>query len=76
VYELQPGFNLTFRVDGARFLTQATGQEEFEAFPSGPTTFFLKVVDARIEFLPEPDGAVKRMKLSQGGVETEGRRVK
>jgi D-alanyl-D-alanine carboxypeptidase len=76
VYELQPGFNITFRVDGTRFLTQATGQEEFEAFASGPTTFFLKVVDARIEFLPEPDGAVKRMKLFQGGAELEGRRVR
>lgn len=76
VYELRPGFNLTFRVDGTRFFTQATGQQELEAFPSGPTTFFLKVVDARIEFLPEPDGAVKRMKLAQGGVETEGKRIK
>ncbi len=76
VYELQPGFNLTFRVDGTRFLTQGTGQPEVEAFASGPTTFFLKAVDARIEFYPEENGKVKRMKLFQGGAELEGKRIK
>ncbi len=32
-YELAPGFVLTVRRDGARLLTQATGQQEFEVFP-------------------------------------------
>jgi CubicO group peptidase (beta-lactamase class C family) len=76
VYELQPGFNLTFRSEGTRLFAQATGQEEFEAFASGPTTFFLKVVDARMEFYPETDSSVKRMKLFQGGAELEGKRIK
>jgi hypothetical protein len=76
VYELQPGFNLTFRADGGRLFTQATGQEEFEAFATSPTSFFLTVVDARMEFYPEADGSVQRMKLFQGGAELEGKRIK
>ena len=74
-FELQPGFTLTFRADGDKFYCQATGQPEFELFAEGPDKFFLKVVDARIEFYPEADGYVKRMKLFQGG-EMEGKRVK
>jgi len=76
VYELQPGFNLTFRADGGRLFAQATGQEEFEAFASSSTAFFLKVVEARMEFYPEADGSVKKMKLFQGGAEMEGKRIK
>jgi CubicO group peptidase (beta-lactamase class C family) len=74
-YELVPGFTLTFRAEGDRLYTRATGQSEFEVFATGPDQFFLKVVDARIEFYPEADGSVKRMKLFQGG-EKEGKRIK
>ena len=75
VYELAPGFTVTFRAEGDRLYGQATGQTEFEAFAQGPDRFFLKVVDARIEFYPEADGTVNRMKLIQGA-EMEGMRVK
>ena len=74
-YEMAAGFTLTFRVEGDRFFAQATRQPEFELFGEGPHAFFLKVVDARIEFYPEADGTVKRMKLFQGG-EMEGVRIK
>lgn len=73
-FEMAEGFTLTFRVEGDRFFAQATRQPEFELFGEGPHAFFLKVLDARIEFYPEADGTVKRMKLFQGG-EMEGVRI-
>jgi hypothetical protein len=76
VYQLMPDFSITVRAEGTRLFAQATGQEEFEVYPSGRTTFFYKVVDARIEFFPEAKGKVKRMKLYQGGAALEGKRVK
>jgi hypothetical protein len=42
-------------------MTQATGQESFEIFAESENKFFLKVVDAQIEFVP--DQAVKFTKL-------------
>jgi hypothetical protein len=73
-YEMAEAFTLTFRVEGDRFFAQATRQPELELFGEGPHTFLLKALDARIEFYPEADGSVKRMKLFQGG-EMEGERI-
>ena len=74
-YELMPGFTLTFRADGDRFFVVATRQPELEVFGEGPHRFFLKEVDATIEFHPEADGTVKRLTFDQGG-QAEGERVK
>ena len=73
-YELMPGFALTFRRQDAQFFAQATGQPEFELFPESDTKFFLKVVDAQIEFLVAPDGKVNEMVLYQGGQVLKGKR--
>lgn len=73
-YELMPGFDLTFRRKEDKFFTQATGQPEFEIFPSSQTKFFLKVVDAEVEFFIGPDGKVTEMMLYQGGQQLKGKR--
>jgi CubicO group peptidase (beta-lactamase class C family) len=75
-YELAPDFVLTVRRDGARLLTQATGQQELEVFPASETEFFLKVVDARITFVKGADGKVNGLVLRQGGREMPARRKK
>ena len=69
VYEVQPGFSLTFTLEDGHLMTQATGQEKFEVFPSAENTFFLKVVDARIEFQRNSEGVVDALMLYQGGAE-------
>ena len=74
-FELMPGFTLTFRVEGDRFFVLPTRQGEIEVFGEAPHKFFLKVVDATIEFHPEADGTVNRLTFNQGGV-MEGKRVK
>jgi len=57
-------------------MTQATGQGKFEVFAESETKFFLKVVEAQVEFVADPDGKFNRMILYQGGQKVEGKRIK
>ncbi len=75
-YELQPGFTIIFTREGNRLMTQATGQGKFEVFPESETKFFLKVVDAQVEFVADPDGKFNKMILYQSGRKIEGKRIK
>ena len=55
-YELTPDFRITFTLEGDQLMTQATGQPKFPVFPESETKFFLKVVDAEVEFFPDDKG--------------------
>lgn len=67
-YELAPGFTLTMRIDNEKLMTRATGQPEFELFPESETTFFLKVVDAKVTFVRGDNGKINGLVLYQNGV--------
>ncbi|MCF2493161.1 serine hydrolase [Dyadobacter chenhuakuii] len=75
-YELTeaPGFILNFRKEGDRYMTQATGQQAVEMFPSSDSTFYLKVVEASIVFHKPKEGKVTKITLRQNG-EHPGNRV-
>lgn len=73
-YEIQPGFTLTMTVENGRLMSQATGQQKVELFAESPTKFFLKVVDAQVEFIKGPDGKVSSLFLYQNGKKIEGKR--
>jgi CubicO group peptidase (beta-lactamase class C family) len=75
-YELQPGFTITFTCEGKRLFTQATGQERFEVFPESSTKFFLKVVDAQVEFVQDESGKFNKIILYQGGQTMEAKRIR
>jgi D-alanyl-D-alanine carboxypeptidase len=75
-YELMPGFVLTVTLEGDRLMTQATGQPKVEVFPSSPTEFFLKVVDAQITFVKDASGAVTQLILHQGGRDMTAKKIK
>ncbi|MEG3181013.1 serine hydrolase [Sphingomonas sp. LT1P40] len=70
VYELAPTFTLTMRVKDGKLMTQATGQQEFELFPESADRFFLKVVDAQVDFTRDAAGKVTGLILHQGGRST------
>jgi hypothetical protein len=57
-------------------MAQATGQPAFEIFPSSPTEFFLKVVDARITFVKDASGAVTQLVLHQGGRDMPAKKIR
>jgi D-alanyl-D-alanine carboxypeptidase len=74
-YELAPGFTLKVWRDGARFLAQVTGQSAADIFPEGPTKFFLKIVEAKLEFQKDAQGLVTGVALQQGGRTLSGKRI-
>lgn len=73
VYEIQPGFNLTITLESGHLMSQATGQQKIEIFPESKTKFFLKVVDAQIEFIEGADKKYSLM-LYQGRQKIPGKR--
>ncbi len=75
-YQLAPTFELKVWRDGARFFTQATGQSAAEIFPESATRYFLKVVDAQLEFQKGADGKAEMLTLIQGGRRMPAKRVK
>jgi len=75
-YQLAPTFELKVWRDGDRFFTQATGQGAAEIFAESPTRYFLKVVDAQLEFQKGADGRAEMLTLIQGGRRMPAKRVK
>lgn len=65
-YELNPSFQIEFTIDGDQFFLQATGQPKFEVFAKTEKNFFLKVVDAKIDFNFDEQGNVVSIFLTQG----------
>jgi hypothetical protein len=55
-----------------QLMTQATNQPKFPVFPESRTKFFLKVVDAQVEFFTDDKGRVSHMILHQNGRDIEG----
>lgn len=73
-YELQPGFDLVVTLEDGQLMSQATGQGKLPMFAETETKFFLKVVDAQIEFLKDENGAVTHLMLHQGPAEIKAAR--
>ena len=72
IYNLFPNFDLAVSTREGRLFAQATGQLEFELFAESERRFFLKVVDAQVDFMPAVDGVVKELVLHQGGQDMKG----
>ena len=75
-YELAPGFDIVMTLEGNQLMTQATGQPKFPVFAESDTKFFLKVVDAQLEFLKNDKGEVTHVILHQGGRDVKGPKTK
>jgi D-alanyl-D-alanine carboxypeptidase len=75
-YELAPDFTITILRRGDKLISQATGQPEVELFPESETRFFLKVVDAQVDFIKDAGGRVTGLVLHQGGQDLPAKRIK
>jgi CubicO group peptidase (beta-lactamase class C family) len=73
-YQLDPNFNITFTLEGDQLMAQATNQPKFPVFPESQTKFFLKVVDAEVEFFTDDKGQVSYLILHQAGQDHKGMR--
>jgi CubicO group peptidase (beta-lactamase class C family) len=75
-YELAPGFVLTILRRGDKLISQATGQPEVELFPESETRFFLKAVDAQVDFVIDASGRATGLVLHQGGTDLPAKKIR
>ncbi|MDX1683171.1 MAG: DUF3471 domain-containing protein, partial [Phycisphaeraceae bacterium] len=77
-YMLAPGFGITVTLEDGRLMARATGQRKAGLYGESDTSFFYKVVNAKITFGDDEDGDGKADKLTlhQGGRNMPGFRVK
>ena len=74
-YEFVPGVRLNFRADDTHLMAQLTGQGYNEVFPSSPTQFFYKVVNAQLSFVTNQEGKIESVILHQNGMDQTARKV-
>lgn len=75
-YQLAPNFSISVTREGGRLFIQATGQDQFQAFPESETDFFLKVTDAQISFIKDDSGRTTHLVLHQNGRDIQGKKIK
>jgi hypothetical protein len=73
-YQLTPMFAIAITLEDGKLSAQATGQSKFPIFAESPTKFFLKVVDAQIEFSRDGGGQVTSLTLYQNGNAAKGKK--
>jgi hypothetical protein len=71
-YELTPKFSLAITLEDGQLISQGTNQEKVPMFAESETIFFLKLVDAQLEFFKNEKGEVTHMVLHQNGRDTKG----
>jgi CubicO group peptidase (beta-lactamase class C family) len=74
-YEVGPGINMMIRLVGDHLTTQLTGQQQIAMFAESETKFFLKVVDAQVEFFRDASGGVTHAVMYQNGRERKVNRT-
>jgi len=60
---------MMMRLAGEQLTTQLTGQQPIPVYAESETKFFLKVVEAQVEFFTDPNGAVTHAVMYQNGRE-------
>ena len=75
-YQLNPNFIITFTLENGQLMTQATNQPKFPVYAEKENFFFLKVVDAQIEFVKGADGAVQKIILYQNGNQQTANKIR
>ena len=75
-YEIAPTFSIVVTLENAGLIIQATGQPKINIYSETETKFYLKVVDAQIEFFKDATGKVGKLELHQGGAVMPGKKVK
>ena len=68
-YEVAPGVTMMMRLVGDHLTTQLTGQGQIPVYAESETKFFLKVVDAQVEFFTDANGDVTHAVMHQNGRE-------
>lgn len=74
-YQLDWEIQIKVILENGKLITEATAQGQFPIFAETETNFFLKVVDATIEFIKDYKGEVTHLVLSKNGEERKAPRI-
>jgi CubicO group peptidase (beta-lactamase class C family) len=67
-YQMAPGVNMLVTLAGSQLFAKLGNQQAIPVFPESRTVFFLKVVDAQLEFSKDDNqGRPSQLVLHQGG---------
>lgn len=75
-YEISPTFTITVTHEADGLHIQATGQPKVNIYPETSSKFYLKIVEARLEFERNAANQVERLVLYQNGAVMPGKKVK
>lgn len=75
-YQLQPGVDVMISVEDGHLMGQITGQPKLQLYPEAENRFFLKVVDAEVEFVSDASGQVNAVVLHQGGQDHKASKIR
>ena len=75
VYQLTPRITNTIRLTEGGLTTQLTGQPALPLVAESETKFFLRVVDAQVEFFSGADGRVSHLVQYQSGRQRQADRI-
>jgi CubicO group peptidase (beta-lactamase class C family) len=76
LYEVVPQFQIIITTEEGKLFAQATGQPKFELFAQKENYFFLKAVEAEVEFISSEKGGTEKLILYQGGRATDAKKIK
>ncbi len=75
-YQMTGGPAMLITLEGNQLLSKLGNQNAVPIFPESPTLFFLKVVDAQLEFaMPDPNAPPTQLTLHQNGRDIVARRL-
>jgi CubicO group peptidase (beta-lactamase class C family) len=68
-YQMGPNVEIVITLENGQLGVQLTGQPRFPIFPEAENKFFLKVVEAQLEFVRDAGGAATSVILHQNGTD-------
>lgn len=74
-YEISPTFTIKVSHESDGLKMQATGQPKVNIYPESETKFYMKIVNAQVEFERNSNNQVERLVLYQNGAVMPGKKI-
>lgn len=75
-YEVAPNLVIKIFRQGNRFWSQVSGQPKLEILPESETKFFVRLLDAEINFIVDSEGKPVALVLTQGGKDHQAKKIR
>ena len=76
IFAVEKDYEIKITIDKNQLFTQLTGQNAIPIYAESDTQFFLKVVDAQLQFEQNEKGEIVKLFLLQNGNKIEAKRTK